>query len=241
MGFYRGPRLVTEGLVLALDAGSQRSYPGSGNTWYDLSGNGNHVTLYNSPSFNNGVLSFNGINQYGKTTSELDLSNKTGITVDICIKVASESTNSMVFEHTTNWNSRNSYGGIMYGGFGWYTNSNGSTGVPNTQHLQLNGNVALSSANVVMNVTTFNIITIVYDFTKPFGEEVSAYQNSVFVGDSSSGENTSQFASDYLYLASRGGISFGSVDYSLIRVYNRALTSAEILQNFNAQKGRFGL
>jgi|TARA_R110000765_G_scaffold68479_1_gene132338 hypothetical protein len=45
MGFARGPRIITEGLVLALDAASQRSYPGTGTTWYDLSGNNNDFTL----------------------------------------------------------------------------------------------------------------------------------------------------------------------------------------------------
>ena len=48
MGFYRGPRLVTDGLVLALDAASSRSYPGTGTTWYDLSGNNFDFTLDSS-------------------------------------------------------------------------------------------------------------------------------------------------------------------------------------------------
>ena len=45
MGFSRGPKIVTDGLVLALDAGSKKSYSGSGTTWYDLSGNGFNFTL----------------------------------------------------------------------------------------------------------------------------------------------------------------------------------------------------
>ena len=45
MGFYRGPNIVTDGLVLALDAASTRSYPGSGSTWSDLSGNSNDFTI----------------------------------------------------------------------------------------------------------------------------------------------------------------------------------------------------
>ena len=45
MGIFRGPNIVRDGLVLALDAGSERSYPGTGTTWSDLSGNGNHFTL----------------------------------------------------------------------------------------------------------------------------------------------------------------------------------------------------
>jgi len=45
MGFYNGPKLITNGLRLLLDSRSKRSYPGSGTTWYDLSGNNNHGTL----------------------------------------------------------------------------------------------------------------------------------------------------------------------------------------------------
>ena len=47
MGFYRGPNIVRDGLTLLLDSRSSRSYPGTGNTWYDLSGNDNHGTLVN--------------------------------------------------------------------------------------------------------------------------------------------------------------------------------------------------
>jgi len=48
MGFYDGPKIVTDGLVLALNAADKNSYPGSGTTWYDISGNGKHFTLDSS-------------------------------------------------------------------------------------------------------------------------------------------------------------------------------------------------
>ena len=46
------PKIVTDGLVVCLDAGDKNSYPGSGATWSDVSGNGNDFTLYNSPTHN---------------------------------------------------------------------------------------------------------------------------------------------------------------------------------------------
>ena len=52
MGFYRGPNIVTEGLVFAVDAASTRSYPGSGTTWIDLSGQGNNATLGSNVTYN---------------------------------------------------------------------------------------------------------------------------------------------------------------------------------------------
>ncbi len=61
-----GPDLITNGLVLALDAADKNSYLGSGTSWYDLSGNGNTGALTNSPTFNSsngGSIAFDGTNQ----------------------------------------------------------------------------------------------------------------------------------------------------------------------------------
>ena len=57
--------IVTDGLVLNLDAGFTPSYPTTGNTWYDLSGDGNDGTLLNGPTFNsNGWIDFDGVNDW---------------------------------------------------------------------------------------------------------------------------------------------------------------------------------
>lgn len=69
MGIDYNPRIVTDGLVLALDAGNPKSYPGSGTAWYDLSGNNFHASLKNSPTFvsfgNNKYFDLNGTDHYG--------------------------------------------------------------------------------------------------------------------------------------------------------------------------------
>jgi len=60
--------IITDGLVLYLDAANPSSYPGSGNIWYDLSANKTSITLYNSPTFSNergGCFAFDGTTQYG--------------------------------------------------------------------------------------------------------------------------------------------------------------------------------
>ena len=67
MALSRGPKVVTNGLVLALDAADKNSYPGSGATWRDLSGNGNNSTLTNGPTFSSagrGSIVFDGIDDY---------------------------------------------------------------------------------------------------------------------------------------------------------------------------------
>lgn len=56
MAHIHSPKIVTNGLILALDAANKRSYPGSGTTWTDLSGNGNNGTLVNAITFNSGNL-----------------------------------------------------------------------------------------------------------------------------------------------------------------------------------------
>ena len=66
-----GPNIVTDGLVLALDAGSVNSYPGSGTTWYDMSGLGNNATLVNGPTYNSangGTIVFDGTNDRAQTS-----------------------------------------------------------------------------------------------------------------------------------------------------------------------------
>ena len=67
MGFGNGPRIVSNGLVLALDAADKNSYPGSGITWRDVSGNNNNGTLTNGPTFdssNGGSIVFDGTNDF---------------------------------------------------------------------------------------------------------------------------------------------------------------------------------
>jgi hypothetical protein len=67
MAFANGGRIVTDGLVLSLDAGDRNSYPGSGTTWRDLSGNNNSGSLVNGPTFNSAnqvSILFDGVNDY---------------------------------------------------------------------------------------------------------------------------------------------------------------------------------
>ena len=69
MAFNYSPKIVTDGLVLCLDAGNPNSYPGSGNTWKDLSRGRNNGTLVNGPTFsgaNGGSLVFDGVNDYNQ-------------------------------------------------------------------------------------------------------------------------------------------------------------------------------
>ena len=89
---FTGPNIIKDGLVLTLDASSQRSYPGSGTTWYDLSGNGNNGTLTNGPTFdsgNGGSIVFDGTNDYvnGPTTNSVIGNNISLISLSAWVKI----------------------------------------------------------------------------------------------------------------------------------------------------------
>ena len=68
MGTSYNPKIITNGLILNLDAGNKKSYSGTGSNFYDIQKNKNIITLNNSPTFsssNGGYLTFNGTTQYG--------------------------------------------------------------------------------------------------------------------------------------------------------------------------------
>ena len=69
MSLRHSPRLVTDKLVVCFDSLNPTSYPGSGSTWYDLSGNNNHCSFNATPTYANGVFTFNGTSHYGTITN----------------------------------------------------------------------------------------------------------------------------------------------------------------------------
>ena len=84
MSVSNNPSIISNGLILALDAADKNSYPGSGTAWTDLSGNGNNGTLVNGPTFNTGSLGnivFDGIDDYGTTLLTRTGTNNTTISV----------------------------------------------------------------------------------------------------------------------------------------------------------------
>jgi hypothetical protein len=234
MGFYRGPQIVKEGLVLYLDAANVKSYPGTGTTWKDLSGNENNFTLYNNPSYLDGYLNFDGTNSYARSSSTLDLSSYNSVTVEISFRVNTTiSPNGMAFEHSSNWNSQ-----VM--GFGLVPNSTGATTyVSNSHHTnQRSGASVMNYSGIIGTdiVVHTNIWSRVEDITGRI-----AYINSVQRNFKAT-SNYSNFRNDFFYVSSRGGTTlFANHRVYFIRVYGKKLSPEEILQNYNATKGRYGL
>lgn len=231
MGVGYNPKIVTSGLVLALDAANIKSYPGSGTTWTDLSGNGNNGTLTNGPTFdsgNSGIINFVAAStQYVSVTDSASLSLTTA-TVETWVKFSTLNTRIIfcgkgdgVSNPTTEYWLEKTAGNKFSVCF--------SVGTPALNH-------PLNDTSVVAN-TWYHIVGT-FD-----GSNVRGYVNGV--QDSSVGS---------LY----GNIVDTSINYSVgklgtypalyhngsiavNKIYNRALTAAEIQQNFNALRGRFGI
>ena len=239
MALQHSPSIVTSGLVLCLDAANPRSYSGSGSTWYDVSGNGNHFTLYNRPSYSNGSLTFNGTTQYAASVSNINLTSYSSITCEIWLTAASGSTG-IAIEHTANWNTNT-------GGWGLAVNSNGGGLQANMMHTNHNSEGARNYAFTIgtnWNCQT-NIFSTIVDSTGRL-----AYGNaSLMTFDGTNGYPTNtattaggSFANAILYLASRAGSTgFLNASISMIKIYGQKLTADQITQNFNATRGRYGI
>jgi hypothetical protein len=240
---YEG--IVTDGLICLLDAGFTPSFPKNGTTWYDLSGNGNNFTIYNGIIYNtdnSGLLVFDGINDYCRSTNTINLSSYSAVTVQV-IPFTNEVAG-MYYEHSNNWNSN-------IGGFGLNSNSNGFEYSENLVHFywQTNGGVNGGARNFSANTNNnFTVLTkvLIKNNTDGLQDYVNStrvnYQSGLFSTSTSTIGNTSNFRNDHVYLGSRGGTgSWFQGKMSIFMIYNRALTQSEITQNFNAQKGRFGL
>ena len=255
------PPIVTSGLTCLLDASFTPSYPTTGTTWYDLSGNGNNFTLYNGASFatdnNVKVISFDGVDDYARSNSTMDLTTTNQVTI---ISVWSQIDNTfgvMVYEHGENWNAQHQSTGaggtVRYGGFGMYTNSNGNQGgisYANQQHNQYNGNISYSGANRIgPGNTTYNVHTVIHNISLPGADQTAYYGNGTVLTTTYPGStinyganNTENLGNEYMFLGKRGSsVPTGPYKLSLFLVYNKALSQSEITQNQNALKARYGL
>lgn len=238
MGVNYNTKINTNNLILCLDAGNTKSYPGSGTNWFDISGNNNHFTLYNSPSFSSGVLTFNGSNQYARSNFDIVFNNYSYIIVDIFART-NATTGGMLWEVSPNWNTTT-------GGFGLAPHSNGGSNVVNLHHTNHNTSVARNYDFVVGTgwANHVNLYSKVSDSTGRL-----TYTNGSLVGFSAVGgygtgtsTGAGSFANNFMYIASRGGTgSYCPCSIGQIKVYGVKLSANEIQENFYALNGRFGI
>ena len=221
MAFANGGRVITDGLVLALDAADKNSYPGSGTTWNDVSGNGYNGTLVNGPTFSNNSIVFDGTNDY-LNIPNIPLTNYTTITIEMFIS-SSFPNESML------WSIE---GG---GGPDWYTKDN------TMGYNSYGGDVYGFSASVMRG--GWRNIAMTYTKNQSVSLNVVYVNGNQVATSQQLGSTSARSFSTGLKICSdiNGGFYFLQAIIPVIKVYNRVLSPQEVLQNYNAQKSRFNL
>jgi hypothetical protein len=249
-----GPNIITDGLVLYLDAGNTLSYTSGSTVWNDLSRSQTSGSLINGPTFtgsNGGAIVFDGTNDYANLGNNTSLQFGTGsFTLNVWINPLNTGSTGTVLKKRQNVNPFNmvtmdlgTYTASL-GGFSlnpskkvsfalWSGPSNFSPSggfVAATTNDVIDGNwknltLTRTSGSVILYVNAVSqSVNIVYNFGTQTLTNVSVTSSNWFAG-----------------ATSEANVFYMSGSFSTIQMYNRALSSDEVLQNYNATKGRFGL
>ena len=215
------PDVVTNGLVLYLDAGQSTSYSGSGTTWTDLSGYGNNATLVNNPTFSSsygGNLEFPYSNVYGQINDAASLEFGTGdFTISLWeypLVVNDGSNQRTILSKNYTGFEIFIYQSILRGYFGGVN--------------QLQGTTTLT-AN-----TWYNFV-----FVRSAGV-ITSYINTIQDGQLVNSTDVSNIGTGLFVNIRPSSSLYGEENISNILLYNRALTNSEVIQNYNAFASRFG-
>ena len=229
--------IVTNGLVLNLDASRTSSYPGSGTTWTDISGNGNNGTMVNGPVFgtaSGGVITFDGVNDR-ITLQSANISATGNWTISSWFNLSS------LPAVDINSNLYSQYISIPGNGRMILRLLNES-GIVNKFQLFLGGGSGYSS-QAITGTTTAQINTFYNLVGIRNGSVFSLYLNGNLEASLDlTGTNISILQTTPEIGGTISG-NFGWLNGKIYNtlVYNRALSTTEITQNFNATKSRFGL
>jgi hypothetical protein len=223
MAFYYSPKIVTDGLVLYLDAGNQLSYPGSGTTWTDLSRSMLSGSLINGPTYssaNLGSVIFDGSDDYVSCDVSANIQDNIGT---CCCWVKTSTPGS-------------GFRGIIVKQQGW-----GLFVVDGVFSTYDWGNPNIRSTGINIATGIWNYVAM--SFTNISGtpsNNASLYLNGSLVLITTI-QKSSPTPTVTLASGSPGGSQFLNGNISQASLYNRALSAQEVLQNYNATKTRFGL
>lgn len=221
------PKIVTDGLVLCLDAGNPKSYPGSGTAWADLTKNGNNGTIttafYNSN--NSGNLAFSGDLYPGTIPYTTALDPTGGLTIEAWVFPIDITTNPYYEIYRKEASpgrqlfSFQDYGTIL--SFGTDTTGNGYT----------EQDVSITAANYINQW-----VHLVASYTS--GSK-TVYRNGIPINKVTNITGTLQQGNATFFIGSSAGGENFKGNYSSLKIYNRRLTDSEVLQNYNATKSRY--
>lgn len=229
--------IITDKLVLNLDAGFTPSYPRSGTTWYDVSGYGRNGTLTNGPSYSGtsgGAIIFDGVDDYITLSSQLSsLSGNSEASLCLWIKLVSGSNASGV-SGLIQLSSYNNSNGNLY----FYTDALRVGGI----WLDIFRTDRLFTGDwaPTFDPTNWHLLTVT---TTPGSNGWKMYLNGILryqsMGQSVVSVDSSLFGG--FRLGQNGGGRELRGNISICQIYSKVLSQNEITQNFNAQKSRFGL
>ena len=221
MAFHYSPKIVTEGLVLYLDAGNVKSYPLSGTAWSDISKQENNATLFNGPTYdssNGGSILFDGTNDYCLAGTGLGITGN--LTVTAWVRPSSFTNQGNIVSKASNLGYR--------------------------MRFQSNGTFWMySNTNTITSPSTYTINNWFYTVGVFSSSGLRMYINGSLVQSNGTAFTPSTHPSYAASIFIVGGFSSTQELFqgriANVGVYNRALNQTEITQNFNAQKTKFGL
>jgi hypothetical protein len=230
------PSIITNGLILNLDASNSASYPGTGTTWTDLSPNGNNGTLTNGVGYtsaNGGALTFDGVNDYinmGNNTAY----NLTNISVSTWVRLTTGTP-----DYSPIISRYSSIGGTNFQGWFIYYDKPSSKFYVDGRESSLSY-LSLGSNNTYSLNNWYNVM-----WTKS-GSSWSLYINGVLDRTLTLGNGTTAFLFNNMQIGGSigwgpGDKYYGKQDIPTVNMYNRALSQGEVTQNYNTLKTRFGL
>ena len=220
MAFSHSPKVVTDGLVLCLDAADKNSHPGSGTTWYDLSNGMGNPSYLNAPTFqDSGSLSsvyFDGSDDNVSIPGSL---NATAGTISIWLKTSSWTSNTLIFKAMGTGTNR------------WYIRQAGSTW--NYTVDRGNPQIAIGVGSISSGV--WGNITMSY-----YTSNILGYLNGTLTtSDTFTDPGTSGLTIRLGGYSTTQNLFTGYI--AIVQIYNRSLSAKEVSQNFNAQRSRFGV
>lgn len=238
MSVNYNPVTPTDGLLLCLDSRNPRSYPGSGTTWFDISGNNNHGTLTSGPVFTSNGFSFDGVDDYVSVPNLPSLTSQ--YTLAAWVRLSS----------IRNYNTLFYRGNSTSGDIEFYSSTANQS--ITLAHNRSNGGSLFYAAN---NISSSNIGSWGAFPTNTFAHYVLTYQSNSWrlYRDGVQIGNTIYSVLNALYTNSTWRIGgtpntttftttnewAGIIDNT--RIYNRAISATEVQQLFQAQKERYGV
>jgi hypothetical protein len=233
-----GVNIVTEGLVLYLDAANTKSYPGSGTTWTDVSKGGNNGTLTNGPTFNSGnggSIVFDGVNDYVPLSSHIPITNIFTINV-WCVFNELGFTGPGFTKRKTLISYDYPYAANR--GFCFIGSANNGSDF----FISLGQDQKFTSSTT--GYVTLNTPIMLTAVANAGNSLMKLYKNGSEVNynvQADANINLSYTSLPNIGVMLPSGQNFMNGGIYNINIYNRALTAQEVLQNYNATKTRFGL